>query len=90
LRPDRWAAAHPEHIRDYRVAELHDRAVAEQTRRDLRRRSARRSGWHRPLGPNGPSGRLGLTTVRGNQVSYQAFCRGRDTGCPVPPARIRT
>jgi len=37
LRPDRWAAAHPEHIREYRVEERRDRAEAKQTRRADRR-----------------------------------------------------
>jgi hypothetical protein len=37
LRPDRWAAAHPEHIRQYRVEERRDRADAKQARRAIRR-----------------------------------------------------
>jgi transposase len=37
LRPDRWAAAHPEHIRDYRTEERRDRAEAKQLRRAQRR-----------------------------------------------------
>jgi transposase len=37
LRPDRWAAAHPEHIRVYRAAERRDRADARQIRRAHRR-----------------------------------------------------
>lgn len=41
LRPDRWAAAHPEHIRVYRVDERRDRAAALQHRR-ARRRAAKR------------------------------------------------
>ena len=40
LRPDRWAAAHPEHIRVYRVEERRDRADARQIRRADRRRAA--------------------------------------------------
>jgi len=44
LRPDRWAAAHPEHIRDYRVEERRDRADAKQIRRAQRRRSVKRPG----------------------------------------------
>ena len=44
LRPDRWAAAHPEHIRDYRVQERRDRADAKQLRRAQRRRPAGRPG----------------------------------------------
>ena len=39
LRPDRWAAAHPEHIRDYRVEERRDRADAQQARRADRRQA---------------------------------------------------
>jgi len=39
LRPDRWAAAHPEHIRDYRVEERRDRADAQQARRAERRQA---------------------------------------------------
>jgi transposase len=41
LRPDRWAAAHPEHVRLYRVEERRDRAAAQHYRR-ARRRVARR------------------------------------------------
>jgi hypothetical protein len=37
LRPDRWAAAHPEHIRNYRVQERRDRADAKRFRRASRR-----------------------------------------------------
>jgi len=37
LRPDRWAAAHPEHIREYRVEERRERAEAKQARRADRR-----------------------------------------------------
>jgi len=44
LRPDRWAAAHPQHIRDYRVEERRDRAEAKQLRRAQRRRSIKRPG----------------------------------------------
>jgi transposase len=40
LRPDRWAAAHPEHIRVYRAEERRDRADAQRTRRADRRRAA--------------------------------------------------
>ena len=38
LRPDRWAALHPEHIRSYRADERRDRADAQQIRRANRRR----------------------------------------------------
>ena len=37
LRPDRWAAAHPDQIREYRVEERRDRAEAKQARRADRR-----------------------------------------------------
>ena len=37
LRPDRWAATHPECIRDYRLDERRDRATAQQHRRAHRR-----------------------------------------------------
>ncbi len=37
LRPDRWAAAHPEQIRTYRTAERRDRADAKRVRRARRR-----------------------------------------------------
>jgi transposase len=37
LRPDRWAAAHPEHLRVYRTEERRDRADARQARRAARR-----------------------------------------------------
>lgn len=37
LRPDRWAASHPEHIRTYRADERRDRAAAQHHRRALRR-----------------------------------------------------
>jgi transposase len=37
LRPDRWAALHPEHIRNYRADERRDRADARQIRRANRR-----------------------------------------------------
>jgi len=40
LRPDRWAAAHPNHVRVYRTEERRDRADARQTRRAARRRPA--------------------------------------------------
>ena len=40
LRPDRWAAAHPQHIRNYRADERRDRADARQVRRALRRHAA--------------------------------------------------
>jgi transposase len=43
LRPDRWAASHPEHIRAYRAEERRDRAVAQHSRR-ARRRAAQRPG----------------------------------------------
>jgi transposase len=42
LRPDRWAAAHPEHIRQYRVEERRERAEAKQARRADRREAATR------------------------------------------------
>ena len=38
LRPDRWAATHPEHLRVYRVEERRDRADARQIRRAHQRR----------------------------------------------------
>jgi transposase len=38
LRPDRWAASHPEHVRQYRAEERRDRADAKQRRRAERRR----------------------------------------------------
>jgi transposase len=41
LRPDRWAAEHPEHIRVYRADERRDRAAAKQHRRDHRRAAKR-------------------------------------------------
>lgn len=37
LRPDRWAAAHPEHLRTYRIEERRDRAAAQHSRRAHRR-----------------------------------------------------
>jgi transposase len=37
LRPDRWAASHPEHIRTYRADERRDRAAAQHSRRAHRR-----------------------------------------------------
>ena len=37
LRPDRWAASHPEHIRVYRTVERRDRAQAKADRRTRRR-----------------------------------------------------
>jgi hypothetical protein len=40
MRPDHWAALHPQHIRVYRAEERRDRAAAQQIRRaDRRRRS---------------------------------------------------
>jgi hypothetical protein len=42
LRPDRWAASHPEHIRVYRADERRDRAAAQHHRR-TRRRSTKRN-----------------------------------------------
>ena len=41
LRPDRWAASHPEHIRTYRTAERRDRAAAQHSRRAHRRTAKR-------------------------------------------------
>ena len=41
LRPDRWAAAHPEHLRTYRTEERRDRAAAQHHRRAHRRAAAR-------------------------------------------------
>ena len=41
LRPDRWAASHPESIRTYRADERRDRADARQNRRAQRRRPAK-------------------------------------------------
>jgi transposase len=40
LRPDRWAALHPEHIRTYRTQERRDRAAVQHSRR-ARRRAAK-------------------------------------------------
>jgi hypothetical protein len=40
LRPDRWAASHPEHIRTYRTAERRVRAAAQHHRRAFRRARA--------------------------------------------------
>jgi len=42
LRPDRWAASHPEHIRTYRADERRDRAAAQHYRR-ARRRTAKQA-----------------------------------------------
>lgn len=39
LRPDVWAAAHPEHKREYRTRERRDRCERKQHRRELRRRT---------------------------------------------------
>ena len=44
LRPDRWAAAHPEHLRVYRTEERRDRADARQARRATRRCPASATG----------------------------------------------
>jgi len=40
LRPDCWAASHPQQIRAYRIEERRDRADAKQARREHRRRAA--------------------------------------------------
>ncbi len=42
LRPDAWAAAHPEAIREYRATERRDRADRKRSRRATRRRQNRR------------------------------------------------
>ena len=42
LRPDAWAAAHPESIRQYRITERRDRADRQKARRTTRRRPTRR------------------------------------------------
>ncbi len=42
LRPDAWAAAHPESIRQYRITERRDRADRQKARRTTRRRRTRR------------------------------------------------
>jgi transposase len=42
LRPDRWAAAQPQHIRQYRRDERRERVDAKQTRRAVRRRQTNR------------------------------------------------
>jgi transposase len=44
MRPDAFAATHPEHLRAYRVQERRDRADAKQLRRAHRRRLASRPG----------------------------------------------
>ena len=44
LRPDRWAASHPEHIRVYRADERRDRAAAQHDRRARRRAVQRTPG----------------------------------------------
>ena len=41
LRPDRWAASHPEHLRTYRTEERRDRAAAQHHRRAHRRAATR-------------------------------------------------
>jgi transposase len=41
MRPDRWAAEHPEHIRVYRAEERRDRAEARQARRADRRQATK-------------------------------------------------
>jgi hypothetical protein len=41
LRPDRWAASHPESLRSYRVKERRDRADAKRLRRARRRLQAK-------------------------------------------------
>lgn len=43
LRPDAWAAAHPEKIREYRTTERRDRAARKKARRATRRRNRRQS-----------------------------------------------
>jgi hypothetical protein len=43
LRPDRWAAAHPQAIREYRKEERRDRADRTQRRRSARRKTAKHS-----------------------------------------------
>ncbi|MCH8881804.1 MAG: IS66 family transposase [Planctomycetes bacterium] len=43
MRPDAWRVAHPEAIRQYRVAERRDRADRKQYRRAARRQSRRKS-----------------------------------------------
>ena len=42
LRPDVWAAAHPDKIRKYRTTERRDRADRKRSRRAARRRNARK------------------------------------------------
>jgi transposase len=42
LRPDAWAAAHPDKIREYRTTERRDRADRKKARRATRRRRTRR------------------------------------------------
>ena len=42
LRPDAWAAAHPESIRQYRITERRDRANRKRNRRAARRRLGRK------------------------------------------------
>ena len=44
LRPDHWAALHPEHIRTYRADERRDRAAAQHARRARRRATQRPPG----------------------------------------------
>jgi len=47
LRPDAWAAAHPEKIREYRTTERRDRGDRKKTRRATRRpRDHRKSNRH--------------------------------------------
>ena len=42
LRPDAWAATHPEFIREYRIEESRDRADRKKARRANRRHRTRR------------------------------------------------
>lgn len=44
LRPDRWAATHPGHIRTYRTEERRDRAATQHSRRAHRRAAKRNPG----------------------------------------------
>ena len=41
LRPDRWAASHPDNVRTYRADERRDRAAAQHSRRSHRRTAQR-------------------------------------------------
>jgi hypothetical protein len=71
LRPDRWAASHPEYLRTYRTDERRDRAAAQHSRRAHRRAAMRNPSQP----PPGSATRSHLLSPFSAILTSVAFCR---------------